>query len=342
LRLHVRFLTGPRRGQRALFRHSPVRAGRSRDNDILIPDVDEPLSSGRHAEFVYEDSCWWVVDLDSTNGTRLNGTLIRRARLTGRDRVSLGDCEIEVQAGRARADWSIVGIVAAIGLVAALGWLLWRAPPVPLDSVESAARRSVYLVVIQEEDRRTPVGTAFAIEGGRLVTNAHVAAPLALLAADGPRAAFVVNADGPAPRRIRGVTLHPGWRAGSIADDVALLDVEGNAPTPLTLAGDDAIRALAPGDTVAIFGFPDPFAEPDRPHGSLTASVLQEVRGSRYLVVRMAVVPGASGSPVFTPNGRVIGMIAGSGGAGRAEVTGGEETSRGVAISAAVIRQAIE
>jgi hypothetical protein len=297
LRLHVRFLTGPRRGQRALFRHSPVRAGRSRDNDILIPDVDEPLSSGRHAEFVYEDSCWWVVDLDSTNGTRLNGTLIRRARLTGpRSRLArrLRDRGPGNQgSSRLVHRWHRGGHRAcgSARLAALAG------PARPLDSVESAARRSVYLVVIQEEDRRTPVGTAFAIEGGRLATNAHVAAPLA---ASGRRR----TAGGLCRQRRRacaapdpGVTLHPGWQAGSIAGDVALLDVEGNAPTPLPLAGDDAIRALAPGDTVAIFGFPAAFTEPDRPHGSLTVSVLQEVRGSRYLVVGIAVAPGRAAAP---------------------------------------------
>jgi hypothetical protein len=315
--------------------------GRSRDNDITIPELAEPLSSGRHAEFVFEDGHWWVVDRDSTNGTRLNGEPVRRARLQDRDRIALGDHEFVVRLGPARFAWPALAAAAAIALVAALGWWAWSASRGPLDALASAARRSVYLIVIQEGERRTPVGTAFAVEGGHLVTNAHVAAPLAGLAGGGPRVPYAVSADArEQPRRIRGVSLHPRWQAGSIADDVALLDVEGDAPVPLPLAGREALAALAAGDTVAIFGFPAAFTEPDRPHGSLTVNVLREVRGSRYLVVGIAVAPGASGSPVFTPDGRIVGMIAGSGREGG--VPGGNGTTPGVAITTPVIREMLD
>jgi V8-like Glu-specific endopeptidase len=341
VQLHVRFLTRPRRGQRAAFTLSPVRIGRSRDNDIVIPELPEPLSSGRHAEFVFEGGHWWIVDLGSTNGTRLNGVEVRRARLQDRDRVSLADHEIEVRIGPGRLAWPLIAGAAAALVLAAGAWGLWQSTRGPLDAISAAARRSVYLVVIQEGDRRTPVGTAFAVGGRRLVTNAHVAAPLAALPAGGARAAFAVSGDpGEPPRRVTGVTLHPEWKAGSIAGDVAVLDVEGPALTPLPLAGDDAIRALAPGDTVAIFGFPAAFTEPDRPHGSLAVNVLREVRGSRYLVVGIAVAPGSSGSPVFTTDGRVIGMVAGSGRTG-SDAKEWEATSPGTAIAVPVIRELV-
>jgi hypothetical protein len=339
--LHVRFLTGPRRGERVGFDRSPVRLGRSRDCDLLIPELHDPLTSGRHAEFVLEGGRWWLVDLDSTNGTRLNGEPVRRARLEDRDRISIGDHQLEVRLGPARFAWPALVAVAAVALVAALGWWAWSSSRGPLDAIASAARRPVFLIVVQEGDRRTPVGTAFAVEGGRLVTNAHVAAPLDGLADGGPRVPYAVSADPrEQPRRIRGVSLHPRWQAGSIADDVALLEVEGHALVPLPLARSDALAALAAGDTVAIFGFPAAFTEPDRPHGSLTVNVLREVRGSRYLVVGIAAAPGASGSPVFTTDGRVVGMIAGSGRGG--EGPGGEGATPGVAITTAGIREMLD
>jgi hypothetical protein len=340
VRLDVRFLTGPRTGARAVFRHSPVRAGRSRDSDIRIPDSPEPIASGRHAEFVFEDGRWAVVDLGSTNGTRVNGVKVARAALEDGDRITFGDQDVEVRTrttSRRRPLLLAAGGLGLIAVVAMATWLLWRPASGSLDTLTAVARRSVYLVVIQEGERRTPVGTAFAVAGNRLVTNAHVAAPLAALPPGGLRDALVISTDpGERPRRVVAVTLHPAWEPGSIADDVALLAIDGDATTPLTLAGDDTIRTLEPGDTVAIFGFPAAFTMVDRPHGSMMVNALREVRG-RYLVVDIGVTPGASGSPVFTPDGLVVGVIAGSG-----QLAGGEGASPGVAVSATVVREVMK
>jgi predicted component of type VI protein secretion system len=122
--------------------------GRSRDNDITIPELPEPLSSGRHAEFVFEDGRCWVVDRDSTNGTRLNGEPVRRAPIQDRDRIALGDHELVVRLGPGRFAWPALLAAASIALVAALGWWAWSASRGPLDSLAAAARRSVYLIVI--------------------------------------------------------------------------------------------------------------------------------------------------------------------------------------------------
>ena len=50
---------------------SKVVLGRSKDCDIRVEDANV---SRRHAELRREGSDWWLVDLDSTNGTELNGT----------------------------------------------------------------------------------------------------------------------------------------------------------------------------------------------------------------------------------------------------------------------------
>jgi FHA domain len=42
---------------------------------------DDPLVSRRHAEVRLDDGRWWVVDLGSRNGTRLDGRLVERALL---------------------------------------------------------------------------------------------------------------------------------------------------------------------------------------------------------------------------------------------------------------------
>jgi Protein of unknown function (DUF3662)/FHA domain len=65
--------------------------GRSRDCDIRLTD---PNVSRRHAEVRQEGSAYFVVDLDSTNGTEVNGRRARRARLEGGDVIVLGSTEI--------------------------------------------------------------------------------------------------------------------------------------------------------------------------------------------------------------------------------------------------------
>ena len=53
--------------------------GRSKDCDVQVEDANV---SRRHAELRREGSTWWLVDLDSTNGTELNGKRVaaREAR----------------------------------------------------------------------------------------------------------------------------------------------------------------------------------------------------------------------------------------------------------------------
>lgn len=48
-----------------------------RDPEAAIR-IDEPLVSRRHARFERRGETWLVVDLDSTNFTRVNGRRIRR------------------------------------------------------------------------------------------------------------------------------------------------------------------------------------------------------------------------------------------------------------------------
>ena len=65
--------------------------GRSRACDVPVPDVNV---SRRHAELRQEGATYWIVDLDSTNGTALNGKQIERERLRDGDPITLGSTEI--------------------------------------------------------------------------------------------------------------------------------------------------------------------------------------------------------------------------------------------------------
>jgi pSer/pThr/pTyr-binding forkhead associated (FHA) protein len=74
--------------------------GRSREADVRVPD--ESISR-RHAEIRHEDGAYWIVDLGSMNGTKLNGKRVDRARLSDGDAIVLGATEIVFGLPRARS-----------------------------------------------------------------------------------------------------------------------------------------------------------------------------------------------------------------------------------------------
>jgi hypothetical protein len=65
--------------------------GRSRSCDIRLPDVNV---SRRHAEVRQEGATYWIVDLDSMNGTVVNGRTVERERLHDGDTITLGSTDI--------------------------------------------------------------------------------------------------------------------------------------------------------------------------------------------------------------------------------------------------------
>jgi FhaA, N-terminal domain/FHA domain len=69
--------------------------GRSRECDIRLAD---PNVSRKHAEIRQEGTTFYVVDLDSTNGTEVNGRRARRAKLEDGDTILLGSTELVFQA----------------------------------------------------------------------------------------------------------------------------------------------------------------------------------------------------------------------------------------------------
>lgn len=69
------------------LRGDEVVVGRLAECQIQLNDANV---SRRHAAFIRLDEGWAISDLGSTNGTRLNGQPIERARLTDGDVVEIG------------------------------------------------------------------------------------------------------------------------------------------------------------------------------------------------------------------------------------------------------------
>ena len=69
--------------------------GRSQECDIQVHDANV---SRQHAELRQEDTAYWIVDLDSTNGLEVNGRRQKRAKLEDGDRIVVGSTELLFEA----------------------------------------------------------------------------------------------------------------------------------------------------------------------------------------------------------------------------------------------------
>lgn len=92
----LRVVTGRDAGREVPLAGSRVVVGRLPDCDLAL---DEPTVSRRHAAFVRRGDEWWVVDLGSTNGTRVNGHAAGEHLLAPGDRIELSEAVVEFVEG---------------------------------------------------------------------------------------------------------------------------------------------------------------------------------------------------------------------------------------------------
>lgn len=87
-KLLISFPDGPE--QTYELTESTVTVGRVSDNTIQI---DHASVSSHHAELIEADGEYRLKDLDSTNGTRLNGERVTEENLRAGDRIRFGQVE---------------------------------------------------------------------------------------------------------------------------------------------------------------------------------------------------------------------------------------------------------
>jgi hypothetical protein len=83
-----------------------VMIGRAPLNDIVI---DNPVVSAQHAMLLKVGDSYWLRDLNSTNGTHINGLLFTDGELKDGDTIRFG-CVIAIFAERCRKRWSTCAI----------------------------------------------------------------------------------------------------------------------------------------------------------------------------------------------------------------------------------------
>ena len=82
-------------GRRVSVGEEPVSIGRLPECDIVLSD---PNVSRRHAEVRRRGNDFVVVDLGSTNGTKVNGAGVRERRLADGDDITVGGTHIRFEA----------------------------------------------------------------------------------------------------------------------------------------------------------------------------------------------------------------------------------------------------
>jgi adenylate cyclase len=74
---------------------SELSVGRTEGNDLVL---NHPSVSRKHARFEPRDSGWWIIDLKSTNGVKINGNLVTEAQVNAGDKVLVGSVQLELKA----------------------------------------------------------------------------------------------------------------------------------------------------------------------------------------------------------------------------------------------------
>ncbi|MBA3643399.1 MAG: DUF3662 and FHA domain-containing protein [Chloroflexia bacterium] len=107
--LRLRVLSGSRSGTEVAIDRDHLTVGRSTENDVVF---DTPDVSRRHARIERSKGQLRIVDLSSTNGTRVNGIAISVSELTPGDEITFGGQRAQVigrERGRERSRFAPPG-----------------------------------------------------------------------------------------------------------------------------------------------------------------------------------------------------------------------------------------
>lgn len=69
--------------------------GRTEGNDVVL---NHPSVSRKHARVEARDDRWWIIDLKSTNGVKVNGSLVTESPVNAGDKVLIGSVQVDVKA----------------------------------------------------------------------------------------------------------------------------------------------------------------------------------------------------------------------------------------------------
>jgi pSer/pThr/pTyr-binding forkhead associated (FHA) protein len=87
----LNFQSGPKAGDTINIGPKTMTVGRSPDNDIVI---DDPTVSRQHARITFDGNQFYVEDLNSTSGTKINGKNVAKEAIMAGATMKMGNTEI--------------------------------------------------------------------------------------------------------------------------------------------------------------------------------------------------------------------------------------------------------
>ena len=87
----LNFRSGPKAGDTINIGPKTMTVGRSPDNDIVI---DDPTVSRQHARITFDGNQFYVEDLNSTSGTKINGKNVAKEAIMAGATMKMGNTEI--------------------------------------------------------------------------------------------------------------------------------------------------------------------------------------------------------------------------------------------------------
>ncbi|MFA5859255.1 MAG: FHA domain-containing protein [Elusimicrobiota bacterium] len=103
--MYLRVISGSNKGKKVWVEEDRLTIGRDIGNDFVIEN--DNMVSGKHAELIKENGAWTITDLNSTNGTTVNGKVIQKEPLKDGVLISIGSTImqfIEYNPGKVTAD----------------------------------------------------------------------------------------------------------------------------------------------------------------------------------------------------------------------------------------------
>ncbi len=76
--IHLTIQTSGESSQTLRFTQGDILIGRDPECEVIL---DDAAASAHHARLTYHHNQWWLEDLQSTNGTRLNNEMVQTATI---------------------------------------------------------------------------------------------------------------------------------------------------------------------------------------------------------------------------------------------------------------------
>jgi pSer/pThr/pTyr-binding forkhead associated (FHA) protein len=153
----LKVIAGTRQGLNVpLPADQPLVIGR-KEGDLLL---DDPLVSGRHAQLMPRDDGWVIQDLGSTNGTLVDGRLIREMVLQPGAEIAIGNSRLVLFVGLDDDESDLKPVDTGRTNAVEIAWLLDE----ELVELKGPADKTRSATDVIDQDLRLPPGLNAVVE----------------------------------------------------------------------------------------------------------------------------------------------------------------------------------